>query len=264
MASIVSLSKRKLVEEAEQLRSLPGGGGTYNFSDAESLMQVLPFSELQSCGKIPHYSESRTIPYYSIPRKNKAIILYVCHMTMDNENKEEESDTYQALVMAVEQLRRKISPGYSFFLWINTSCVNRVDETCENTSSLRHYHAYMERCDGVIVLYGSQKQSSQYFSESSSRKKANDSTTVGLAGVKSVKQMDEGRMKNKDQHHSTQINSDMPEPDENSVCNSNTTHEKEDDDPFHGILNIEKWSKNYPQILEMVSTALFRYLKLFE
>ncbi len=259
MASIVSLSKRKLVEEAEHLRSLPGGGGAYNFSDAESPMQVLPFSELQACGKIPHYSESRTIPYYSIPRKNKAIILYVCHMVMDNENKEEEADTSQALVIAVEQLRRKISPEYLLFLWIDTLCVNRENESCETTSSLRHYHAYMECCDGVIVLYGSRKQS-QPFSESSSRKKMNNSITVGLAGVNSVKQMEEGGVKNKDQHHSTQINSDAPVSDEHSVCNSNNTHE-EDEDPFHGVLNIEKWSKNYPQILEMVSTALFRYLK---
>ncbi len=256
MAAIVSLSKRKLAEEAEQLRSLVGGGGAYHFSDAERPMQVLPFSELQACGKIPHYSESRTIPYHSIPRKNKAIILYVCHMVMDNENKEE-AETSQALVMAVEHLRRKISPEYLFFLWIDTSCVNREDETCQTTSSLRHYHAYMERCDGVIILYGSQEQS-QTFSDSSNKKKVDDPIAVDLAGVNSVKQMEERRTENKNQPHTTQINSDSPISEEHSRCNSKNTHEK-NEDPFQGITSIEKWPKKYPQVLAMVSMALFRY-----
>ncbi len=258
MASIVSLSKRKLAEEAEQLRSLPGGGGAYHFSDAESPMQVLPFSELQACGKIPHYSESRTIPYYSIPRKNKAIILYVCHIAMDNENKKNEADTSQSLLAAVEHLRRKVSPDYLFFLWIDTSCVNREDEACETRSSLRYYCAYMERCDGVIVLYGSQGQS-QPFSESYSRKKMNNPIAMELAGVNSNKQMQESGMENQDQYNTTHINSDEPISDDHSssICNTKTFHEK-DVDPFKGVSNIENWSKNYPQILAMASTGLFR------
>ncbi len=258
MASIVSLSKRKLAEEAEQLRSLVGGGGAYHFSDVEKPMQVLPFSELQACGKIPYYSEGRTMPYHSIPRKNKAIVLYICHMVTDSEN-EEEAKTFQALVMAVEHLRRKMSPEYLFFLWIDASCVNREDETCESVSSLRHYHAYMERCDGVIVLYGSQEQP-QPFSLSCNKKKAGGPIAVSLAALNSARQIEEGRAENKNQQYTTQVNSDSLISGKHSRFNSKNAHEK-GGDPFQGILSIEKWSKKYPQVLALATMALFRYCK---